>query len=52
MGKRYLNSGMFIGYASDLFAIVDSASIEDDGDDQRFYTTAYLNKEIRVGTVD
>lgn len=47
-GKRYLNSGGFIGYASDVYEILDTALIKDEDDDQLFYTTAYLNNEIRV----
>lgn len=47
-GKRYLNSGSFIGYASDLLAILNTAPIEDKADDQLFYTTVYLNDELRV----
>lgn len=46
-GKRYLNSGSFIGYATDLLAILDSAPIANEGDDQLFYTIAYLNDELR-----
>lgn len=47
-GKRYLNSGGFIGYASDLYAILNNASIKDEEDDQLFYTMAYLNEEVRT----
>lgn len=47
-GKRYLNSGSFIGYATDLLAILDTAPIEDKADDQLFYTTVYLNDELRM----
>ncbi|XP_020286175.1 procollagen-lysine,2-oxoglutarate 5-dioxygenase 3 isoform X2 [Pseudomyrmex gracilis] len=47
-GKRYLNSGGFIGYASDLYAILNNASIKDEEDDQLFYTMAYLNEELRT----
>lgn len=47
-GKRYLNSGSFVGYATDLFAILNTASIEDQADDQLFYTTVYLNDELRA----
>lgn len=47
-GKRYLNSGGFIGYASDLYKILDTAPIKDDDDDQLFYTTVYLQDELRM----
>ncbi|XP_014472797.1 PREDICTED: procollagen-lysine,2-oxoglutarate 5-dioxygenase 3 [Dinoponera quadriceps] len=47
-GKRYLNSGSFLGYATDLLAILNTAPIEDKADDQLFYTTVYLNDELRA----
>lgn len=47
-GKRYLNSGGFIGYASDLYAIMDTAVIKDEEDDQLFYTKVYLHDELRA----
>ncbi|KAK2583072.1 hypothetical protein KPH14_009104 [Odynerus spinipes] len=46
-GKRYLNSGGFIGYASDLFAILNTATLEDNDDDQLFYTNIYLDEDLR-----
>ncbi|XP_024936898.1 procollagen-lysine,2-oxoglutarate 5-dioxygenase 1 isoform X1 [Cephus cinctus] len=46
-GKRYLNSGGFIGYASDVYAIVSSSDIKDQDDDQLFYTKIYLDDELR-----
>ncbi|XP_016839853.1 procollagen-lysine,2-oxoglutarate 5-dioxygenase isoform X1 [Nasonia vitripennis] len=46
-GKRFLNSGGFIGYAPDIYAILTSAEIKDDDDDQLFYTKVYLNSELR-----
>lgn len=47
-GKRYLNSGSFIGYASDLYAILDTALVKDEDDDQLFFTNAYLHDELRT----
>lgn len=47
-GKRYLNSGGFIGYANDVYEILDNAPIKDEDDDQLFYTTAYLREELRT----
>ncbi|KAL0119879.1 hypothetical protein PUN28_007957 [Cardiocondyla obscurior] len=47
-GKRYLNSGGFIGYASDVYKILDSAPVKDEDDDQLFYTTVYLQEELRT----
>ncbi|TRY64766.1 hypothetical protein DNTS_027664 [Danionella cerebrum] len=46
-GKRYLNSGGFIGYAPDLYEIVQQWKYKDDDDDQLFYTHIYLDKEKR-----
>lgn len=47
-GKRYLNSGGFIGYASDIYEILNKASIKDEDDDQLFFTTVYLQEELRI----
>ncbi|XP_076145638.1 multifunctional procollagen lysine hydroxylase and glycosyltransferase LH3 [Alosa pseudoharengus] len=47
-GKRYLNSGGFIGYASDLYNIVKQWKLKDNDDDQLFYTRIYLDKEQRT----
>lgn len=46
-GKNYLNSGGFIGYANDLYAILTSSDIQDTDDDQLFYTKIYLDPELR-----
>ncbi|KAI5096160.1 procollagen-lysine,2-oxoglutarate 5-dioxygenase 3 precursor, partial [Silurus meridionalis] len=47
-GKRYLNSGGFIGYAPEIYAIVNQWKHRDNDDDQLYYTRIYLNKEQRV----
>ncbi|XP_012233365.2 procollagen-lysine,2-oxoglutarate 5-dioxygenase isoform X2 [Linepithema humile] len=47
-GKRYLNSGGFIGYANDVYDILDNTPVKDEDDDQLFYTTAYLREELRT----
>lgn len=47
-GKRFLNSGGFIGYAPELYAIVSHRDIEDADDDQLFYTEVYLDKDMRT----
>ncbi|EZA59211.1 Procollagen-lysine,2-oxoglutarate 5-dioxygenase [Ooceraea biroi] len=47
-GKRYLNSGGFIGYATDVYEILDTADVKDEDDDQLFYTTVYLRSELRM----
>lgn len=46
-GKRYLNSGGFMGYASDIFSILNTATLEDHEDDQLFYTNIYLDEDLR-----
>ncbi|KAM9414370.1 multifunctional procollagen lysine hydroxylase and glycosyltransferase LH3 [Pholidichthys leucotaenia] len=47
-GKRYLNSGGFIGFAPDVSAIVQQWKYKDNYDDQLFYTKIYLDKEQRT----
>ena len=39
---KYLNSGLFMGYARDIKKLVET-SIEDDADDQLYYTLKYLD---------
>ncbi|XP_028654141.1 multifunctional procollagen lysine hydroxylase and glycosyltransferase LH3 [Erpetoichthys calabaricus] len=46
-GKRYLNSGGFIGYAPYIYEIVKQWKYRDDDDDQLFYTHIYLDKAQR-----
>ncbi|XP_076236667.1 procollagen lysyl hydroxylase [Calliopsis andreniformis] len=46
-GKRFLNSGGFIGYASDIYAVLTYAPIKNKDDDQLFYTRAYLDEKLR-----
>lgn len=47
-GKRYLNSGGFIGLAPDLAALVQQWKYKDNDDDQLFYTRLYLDKTTRM----
>uniref|UniRef100_A0A4W6EAH6 procollagen-lysine 5-dioxygenase n=1 Tax=Lates calcarifer TaxID=8187 RepID=A0A4W6EAH6_LATCA len=47
-GKRYLNSGGFIGFAPDLSAMVQQWKYKDNDDDQLFYTKIYLDKTQRT----
>ncbi|XP_037832688.1 multifunctional procollagen lysine hydroxylase and glycosyltransferase LH3 [Kryptolebias marmoratus] len=47
-GKRYLNSGGFIGFAPDLSAIVQQWKYKDSDDDQLFYTRIYLDQSQRT----
>lgn len=36
-----------MGYASDIFAILNTATLEDHEDDQLFYTNIYLDEDLR-----
>lgn len=45
-GARFLNSGMFIGVAADVYELLKSP-IKNTDDDQLFFTRAYLDKEVR-----
>ncbi|XP_075941173.1 multifunctional procollagen lysine hydroxylase and glycosyltransferase LH3 [Anarhichas minor] len=47
-GKRFLNSGGFIGFASDLSSMVQQWKYKDNDDDQLFYTKIYLDKKQRA----
>ncbi|KAK7471373.1 hypothetical protein BaRGS_00035979, partial [Batillaria attramentaria] len=46
--KRYLNSGGFIGYAPDLYRIVCHSEVQDDDDDQSYYTSIFVDRFLRV----
>lgn len=46
-GNRYLNSGIFMGYANDIYKMLTVETIDDTGDDQLFYTKVYINKDVR-----
>uniref|UniRef100_A0A672U1R7 Procollagen-lysine,2-oxoglutarate 5-dioxygenase 1 n=1 Tax=Strigops habroptila TaxID=2489341 RepID=A0A672U1R7_STRHB len=50
-GKRFLGSGGFIGYASNLKKLVEEWKGQDDDSDQLFYTNVFLDPEKRVGCV-
>lgn len=45
--KRFLNSGGFIGYPRELNEILQYSALKDDGDDQRYYTTLFLERSLR-----
>jgi procollagen-lysine,2-oxoglutarate 5-dioxygenase len=47
-GQKYLNSGMFIGYAANLYNILNWKPVKDTEDDQLFYTKVYLDEKMRV----
>ncbi|TRY58499.1 hypothetical protein DNTS_004915 [Danionella cerebrum] len=46
-GKRFLNSGGFIGYAPSIQKIVDRWDLHDNDDDQLFYTKIYVDPQQR-----
>uniref|UniRef100_A0A8C0JA32 PLOD1-3-like GT domain-containing protein n=1 Tax=Chelonoidis abingdonii TaxID=106734 RepID=A0A8C0JA32_CHEAB len=48
-GKRFLNSGGFIGFAPAIHGVVQLWKYQDDDDDQLFYTRIYLDPGLRVG---
>lgn len=45
---RFLNSGMFIGYANDVYEIIDEKRLKDTDDDQMYYTRVYLDETVRT----
>ncbi|KAM3590698.1 uncharacterized protein V6R79_014517 [Siganus canaliculatus] len=47
-GKRYLNSGGFMGFAPDLASMVQQWKWKDNDDDQLFYTRIYLDQKQRA----
>ncbi|XP_045469942.1 procollagen-lysine,2-oxoglutarate 5-dioxygenase [Harmonia axyridis] len=46
-GKRFLNSGMYVGYVDQLLELLEKENLEDEDDDQLFFTKAYLDEEFR-----
>ena len=46
-GKKFLNSGLFIGYAADLYQILATSSITYETDDQLFYQMLYTDENRR-----
>ncbi|KAG8445321.1 hypothetical protein GDO86_010202 [Hymenochirus boettgeri] len=44
VGKRFLNSGGFIGYLPNVKQIVQEWNLQDSDDDQLFYTKIYINQ--------
>ncbi|XP_048397961.1 procollagen-lysine,2-oxoglutarate 5-dioxygenase 2 isoform X2 [Stegostoma tigrinum] len=47
-GKRFLNSGGIIGYASSVNRIVEKWQLQDNDDDQLFYTKIYVDPLKRL----
>lgn len=46
-GKKFLNSGAFIGRASVIYQMIADSRIKDTDDDQLFYTRVFLNESLR-----
>ena len=44
LGYRYLNSGGFIGYAKDIWNLINDKPIGNDEDDQLFFSVLYVDK--------
>ncbi|TMS40194.1 hypothetical protein L596_006603 [Steinernema carpocapsae] len=48
-GKRYLNSGLYMGYAADIYKMLEmGADTKDNDDDQLFFTNLYLDEKVRT----
>ncbi|EJD75866.1 procollagen-lysine,2-oxoglutarate 5-dioxygenase [Loa loa] len=47
-GHRYLNSGVFMGFAPEIWSLISYRDVEDNDDDQLYYTRLYLDKQIRL----
>ena len=47
IGKKYLNSGLFIGYAPELYKMISSSSISPEDSDQLFFTQIYVNDTLK-----
>ena len=46
-GKRYLNSGLYMGYLPEILELLDRVPIKNTEDDQLFFTEAYLDENLR-----
>lgn len=47
IGKRFLNSGLYIGYLNEILQLLNYEDIKDSDDDQLFFSKAYLDEEFR-----
>lgn len=49
--NKYLNSGMYIGYAPSILNLLENTNIKNNEDDQLFYTDCFLNQkeEVSIG---
>ncbi|VDL76330.1 unnamed protein product [Nippostrongylus brasiliensis] len=46
-GKRFLNSGLFLGYAKEFYQMISLKDVADNDDDQLYYTMVYLDEKLR-----
>lgn len=46
-GKRFLNSGLYMGYAPEIWELLNYDTLEDAGDDQLYFTKAFLDEAFR-----
>ncbi|KAK6040705.1 hypothetical protein COOONC_21790 [Cooperia oncophora] len=46
-GKRYLNSGLFMGYAKKFYQMITLKDVADGDDVQLYYTMVYLDEKLR-----
>lgn len=46
-GKRFLNSGLYIGYVPEILELLNRKPLVDTDDDQLFFTKAYLDEKMR-----
>ena len=49
LGYKYLNSGGYIGYAADIWKVINDKPIGNDEDDQLFFSVIYVNKRDQYG---
>lgn len=45
---RFLNSGLFMGYAPEIYRMLSLKEVEDKDDDQLYFTMIYLDEKLRV----
>ncbi|PIO75240.1 hypothetical protein TELCIR_02729 [Teladorsagia circumcincta] len=43
----YLNSGLFLGYAKEVYKMISLKDVADNDDDQLYYTMVYLDEKLR-----
>lgn len=46
-GNRFLNSGLFMGYTTEIWQLLNHEVVSNEDDDQLFFTKAYLNEILR-----